>query len=834
MSEALKIPDPRIPDGMDREENYIPFADGYDLIAGPDTISIANMYTLCKNQTVPAKKSGKDWLLYFPFLEECLKWRDQTVSFAELADSLIQEYGIEKITPFKRALRENVRPFILSEHPTVFTAARIAKDDTDVMKKARTYAERYTPKDSNLITMDEAAEKAGTSKYILQQIVKEEGIERAEHSAGVPTVRKLVSWTDLNAFLVKRNSFIGIYDFLDSILPGIKTTFDIENPSQRGQFYTKMRAHDTREEFLSWEESHFHTDRRNAFYFPQRLRPEMYERAKNFLEHYGTSDNRLEHLMKERYWHDNPNTQKIFLEFKRNKAVDRIASLAELLVNNLNKEIQECSDEEIAVVLAVARSKPFATYEEVWCKFVNYVRDRYQTMYTVDLIRKTMTTGVSNNSNEPYTLSQYFSLAFMTLNEYGIRTYNLVRKSLEDPQCAYIWVRILWTYCCAWRLSDFCTIPYIPLPYDVKETERRILAGEFDEDAKKMAIRLISACNDRYTLPHKTMDVQSSSFRLVSIPASSYVVYGTAYTILRMHFPGNLPKLQLRPYDYIRIFGQDYRRIFGESAHSIRRANKSFLTTLDERVQKTDGAAGRISGYMVAALARGHHAAAGQLPETTSIYLRTRMDGLQSDEVLKLLFEAGTCSFVPLMMMQAVYGNDFSVLDIKDQTKIIEKAGKDALAVDSEAACIRREYLRADRVTKDLYAVHTDVKHLLMDIATHRCVSKEPDIQCLMTGTGHSCPFESRQSCFGCPYAVMENAFLFRAFRKIQEMMERINKAKLPADQERLAHVLKECYLPPFIAALGILKNTYGIDVAEYQEKLVNVLEGGSDHGCID
>lgn len=83
------------------------------------------------------------------------------------------------------------------------------------------------------------------------------------------------------------------------------------------------------------------------------------------------------------------------------------------------------------------------------------------------------------------------------------------------------------------------------------------------------------------------------------------------------------------------------------------------------------------------------------------------------------------------MMMQAIYGNDFSVLDIKDQTKIIVKAGKDALAVDSEAACIRREYLRADRVTKDLYAARTDVKHLLMDIATHRCVSKEPDIQCL-------------------------------------------------------------------------------------------------------
>ena len=63
MSEALKIPDPHIPDGLDREENYMLFADGCDLIAGPDTMSIINMYALCRNKTVPAKKSGKDWLL---------------------------------------------------------------------------------------------------------------------------------------------------------------------------------------------------------------------------------------------------------------------------------------------------------------------------------------------------------------------------------------------------------------------------------------------------------------------------------------------------------------------------------------------------------------------------------------------------------------------------------------------------------------------------------------------------------------------------------------------------------------------------------------------------
>ena len=78
---------------MDREENYIVFADGCDLIAELDTMFTVNLYTLCKNKTVPARKSENDRPLYRPFLEECLKWRDQTISFAELADNLVQDYA---------------------------------------------------------------------------------------------------------------------------------------------------------------------------------------------------------------------------------------------------------------------------------------------------------------------------------------------------------------------------------------------------------------------------------------------------------------------------------------------------------------------------------------------------------------------------------------------------------------------------------------------------------------------------------------------------------------------------------------------------------------------
>ena len=74
-------------------------------------------------------------------------------------------------------------------------------------------------------------------------------------------------------------------------------------------------------------------------------------------------------------------------------------------------------------------------------------------------------------------------MAFMTINDEGIKRYDLVKRAIEDEKCALIWLRTIWTYCAAWRMSDFCSMPIISLPYDNKTTVLKILDGTYTEDA---------------------------------------------------------------------------------------------------------------------------------------------------------------------------------------------------------------------------------------------------------------------------------------------------------------------------------------------------------------
>ena len=422
----------------------------------------------------------------------------------------------------------------------------------------------------------------------------------------------------------------------------------------------------------------------------------------------------------------------------------------------------------------------------------------------MDLVRTGYTSGVHNMTTPPYSTDQYFAMAYMAINEEGIKKYDRIEKALLDELVALMWLRIIWTYCSAWRIPDFNRMPYVKLPYPPDVTERMIREGTFEKDAKILVSKLVAECNGRYTLPHKTMDVQSAYYRLVEIPESARAHYGTVYAIARLHYSGNFPNVTFRPYDYTRIFGL--------TSYSVRRANKSFLSALDENVREKSGRENAVMGYMVAALARGQ-----TLTATTSIYLRSRMDGMSPQEVLMLLWEAGSCSFIPLMLLDTVYGDRFTALDVKSQTEIMIRAGKDALDTDMEASCIRREYTRARQLTQELFLNNEDIPDLVWKIAHHHCASKQRNVQCLLTAVGKPCHAPEREHFFGCPYSLLENAFLFQGMEKIRDMHARITQASSEKERDRLFRVMKEAYLPPLISTLATLKSVYQMDVSEYR-----------------
>lgn len=820
---------------MTKEElkgkDYIPYPTVMELLKGTDAKHTIYLYKLCRAGVIPAKKEGADWYLEKSFVEKSIAWRSTVISIDELRKQLAKEYCLEDDPGFKRALRSAIKGFIVSSiYDAFFSGTYLEKDNMKMMEKARTCASRRAPQDQ-YIPAEEAAKKVGCSLYILKEIIKDGVLVTEYKKTGL-----LVEEKSLEAFLSKKDDYIGIYDFLRSIFGGIRTTFNIEDRSNRSYLYMKLNKSRHSTFFITWEESCFHGDRRNSFYFPKHLRQDMYLEVKKELEQFGTCEDRLKILLEDPVWKYRPNTYRIFQKFRKNKSMNRLTALADLLVNHMPKEIQECTNEDIAAFLSTAKSKGISTYEEIATKFVNYVRDRYPVQYSVDLVRISVTDGVVNNSCLPYTKDQYLAMAFMTLNDEGIKQYDLVRKSIEDEKCALIWLRTIWTYCAAWRMSDFCSMPIIPLPYDIKTMEHKILDGTYTEDAKRMALKLIAECNGRYTLPHKTMDSQNKQYRIVTIPASAYPVYGLVYSIARLHYAGKFPNTPFKPYDYIRIFGDDYRRIFGESSYSIRRANKSFLTVLNEKIQAETPSNNRVLGYMVAALARSHSMHGSNIPEVTNVYLKNRMDGMTPNEILMLLWEAGTCSFVPLMLMQAVYGKKFSILDVRQQTTILKKYGLDALSTETQAGYIQKEYLRSTQAIQYLFSgksgvnIEEQTKKLIFDIATHHAPSKTTDIQCLKTAAGDACAFQGRESCFGCPYAILENAFLYRAQKKVQDIVDKIKKTTLEADKKRLMFLLSDFYLPPVITALEILKNTYHIDIDPFRQELIAILEDKGEH----
>ena len=74
-------------------------------------------------------------------------------------------------------------------------------------------------------------------------------------------------------------------------------------------------------------------------------------------------------------------------------------------------------------------------------------------------------------------------------------------------------------------------------------------------------------------------------------------------------------------------------------------------------------------------------------------------------------------------------------------------------------------------------------------------------------------------------YAIIENAFLYQAKKKIQNIVVKIKEASLETDRKRLMCSLNDIYLPPVITALEILKNTYHIDIDPFRQELIAILE---------
>ena len=98
---------------------------------------------------------------------------------------------------------------------------------------------------------------------------------------------------------------------------------------------------------------------------------------------------------------------------------------------------------------------------------------------------------------------------------------------------------------------------------------------------------------------------------------------------------------------------------------------------MDEIAQNvaTDiGAVPNFLGYTVAQYSRGHIRGSNSTPR----YLSAKLDGLDINEIMILLFESGFCSFITNNLLQLVYGDQYQSLDVQAQNKLIKQSNLNA------------------------------------------------------------------------------------------------------------------------------------------------------------
>ena len=212
------------------------------------------------------------------------------------------------------------------------------------------------------------------------------------------------------------------------------------------------------------------------------------------------------------------------------------------------------------------------------------------------------------------------------------------------------------------------------------------------------------------------------------------------------------------------------------------------------------------------------------------MYLRHELDGLSTNEVLTLLFETGTCSFIPYMLLKTLYGTKYTMLPIFKQNALLKESGLTADNTEQTMLAVTKNFVRAQEIVSQIVCGDEEQRHelavsVLENILNRTALAKEPCVGCLMMASRRPCRYPAREGCIGCEYAIMQKGILFTLLKKIEATIQAVYEAKTEGERKKLEMLLEYGYVPALQEMLFLLKNIYHMDVREYIEKYNKLME---------
>lgn len=686
------------------------------------------------------------------------------------------------------------------------------------------------------MTLGKVAKLFGVSNYMVKTWIEKGFLNTTTTVVNDEVTEYNITEESVQYVKELRDSYVGIHDYIMEQFADTKTIFDISNTSDRYQLYAALKASPLAGRMKQKDDFPATKNKSNVFYFRKKDEGAVYEWLKDFFFGYGHAPERLQLRMKDDYWKKHPQTYKAVHRYITGKDATAVVMTVEGLIRTVYHEFTDAELNELTALITYVNKHGTDKNMMTLAQFFNFMQSNYKckTVMRLPKTRSSACTDVNVNTS-PYSFSQYMGGAYICFNQTYINENHLVELAVSNYKYAMMWLHMVFGYIAAWRTSDIYQLPVLCLPYDKDITRNLILNETFDSEAVKLSLVLENEINCRHMRPQKTADRQKNFELVVHFDDTLRPVIGMVYAICLLHTTGeHFQKVNTVAKDYVEFFGTKYYEVFENNTFLNRRSNKAYLDAIADITERRNDTHNKALGYAVASYARSHVHEPEELSRMTEVYLQTKLDGLNVNQVLMNLFETGSCSFVSEMMLELVYKEKFSSLLLNDRTKIMNEFDVPAYQLELATKAISKNYVVAKQTITSLCRnlSATDVSDLftkaIINVAGNTAKSKVRGMDCLCIALRGNCPYKKNNECFGCQYSLPQMGVFYHGLSLIEIEKNAYDAATTSGEKKKHELMLNEVYLPAMLGLLGAMKHK-GVDISVFKQEVQNVLKGESE-----
>jgi|GEM_PF-6413707 len=496
----------------------------------------------------------------------------------------------------------------------------------------------------------------------------------------------------------------------------------------------------------------------------------------------------------------------------------------------LKKEFTEYDNKEMINIFKNADKDLSGPGRSTLVKFYTFIKEHSLCQSDI-IVNYNKHKADLNKEISPYDMNTYFSIAYMVMNKEYWDEHNMIKKAVEKEINAKIWLYHLMHFMCAWRSCDIRKkLPRFNLSDPLQDVLKKVAENCYSQDYYIIISEMIGYkfnYDGKVKKPKKTEKNEDASVLRFIIPESIKPIFGMLAMLCEAHNQINgksdslcemrNPELKQE----VRFFDEPYEKILSGHVFSNRRANKNYMNILSGKSEEKG-----MDGYLLAVYARSHMGGIDKVPEVTSRYLKAKMDGYSSDEIVRCLMERGVCSFVPYLLCSAMDNEQFTKKRIEDQTDKINKLKlspaqiENLLEIEDKLFEISKKKVKEIIKLADNHDVKNIIQSIIENIIDGECYGKDENVFCLAKACNKECVQVQRTTCIGCGYEMYLKSVLLELSQEIFYHENKLNNAITEGEKIKRTLILKEKLYPASYEILSAIKYIYGEDITNYKKIL--------------